>query len=226
MEYKTELHCHSRDGSGCASETAEGIVKKYLEHGYSTVCMTNHLLLMHDDTDREEWEKIATEKWNAYEKLREAAEKDGRGLNVLLGMEFRLRDTWNDYLLFGLDRDYLFNFDPSDMKDIRTFSNRVREDGMFLVQAHPFRYYMTVVNPDFMDGIEAYNGHSGHESHNEIAEMFAKYHGKIMTSGTDHHDPCHLPTGGIITDTEIKNNDDLLRILRSGDFRLIKTKLR
>ena len=35
MEYKTELHCHSKDASGCASESAEGIVEKYLKYGYS-----------------------------------------------------------------------------------------------------------------------------------------------------------------------------------------------
>ena len=38
MEFKTELHCHSRDASGCSSESAEGIVKKYTVDGERSVC--------------------------------------------------------------------------------------------------------------------------------------------------------------------------------------------
>ena len=33
MKYKTELHCHSRDASGCSSESVEGIFEKYLKYG-------------------------------------------------------------------------------------------------------------------------------------------------------------------------------------------------
>ena len=34
MKYKTELHCHSKDASGCSHESVEGICEKYLKYGY------------------------------------------------------------------------------------------------------------------------------------------------------------------------------------------------
>ena len=84
MKFKTELHCHSRDGSGCSSESAEEIVQKYLDRGYSTLCLTNHFLPIWSD-DREEWLKEVNEKHRAYDILKEAAE--GTALNVIYGLK-------------------------------------------------------------------------------------------------------------------------------------------
>ena len=219
MQYKTELHCHSKDGSGCSSESAEEIVKKYLVNGYSTVCLTNHFLPIWDDS-REAWLNEVNEKHRAYDILKAAAE--GTGLNVLYGLEFRLKANYNDYLAFGFTWDYVENMDPKDIDDIGRFSNKVRGDGIYLIQAHPFRYHMTMTNPDLLDAIEVHNGHTGHESHNMLAELYAEYHHKAKTSGTDSHDPEHIPNSGIITDTEIKTEAQLVEILRSGNYSLIK----
>ena len=43
MKFKTELHCHSRTVSDCASITPAEIVEKYLESGYTTVVLADHL---------------------------------------------------------------------------------------------------------------------------------------------------------------------------------------
>ena len=43
MGYKTELHCHSGVVSACGRLSPERIVERYLEHGYSTVVITDHL---------------------------------------------------------------------------------------------------------------------------------------------------------------------------------------
>ncbi|MBQ7599638.1 MAG: hypothetical protein IJU57_03085 [Clostridia bacterium] len=219
MEYKTELHCHSRDGSGCSSESAPEIVKKYLDHGYSTICLTNHFTPIWDDS-REAWLAQVSEKKRAYEILRSAAE--GTGLNIIYGLEFRMKANFNDYLAFGFTWDYVENLDPKDMDDIGRFSNKVRPDGIYIIQAHPFRYHMTVTNPDLVDAIEVHNGHIGHESHNMMAEWFAEYHHKTKTSGTDSHDACHIPNSGIITDTEIKTAAQLIETLKSGNYKLIR----
>ena len=41
-KYKTELHCHTVEMSGCASETAAAMIDKYVACGYTTVVLTNH----------------------------------------------------------------------------------------------------------------------------------------------------------------------------------------
>ena len=40
----------------------------------------------------------------------------------------------------------------------------------------------------------------------------------ILTSGTDHHDPHHVPDGGIESEEEIVTTDDLIRVLKSHKY--------
>ncbi len=220
MKYKTELHCHSRDGSGCSNESAEGIVKKYLEHGYTTVALTNHFGPAWNPDDREHWMNEIAEKYEAYDKLVKAAE--GK-LNVIMGMECRFVENCNDYVVLGITREFLETIDVNITKSIRTFAEKAHENGMFIIQAHPFRPHMTMLPPDHVDAIEVYNGHPGHNSHNFLAEAFADHYGKRKTSGTDHHDKGHMPRGGILTDEPITGVEQLIEVLRSGNYELIKT---
>ena len=220
MEYKTELHCHSRDASGCSSESAEGIVRKYLEVGYTTVCLTNHFCPDSKDDDDTAWEAKVDKLYRAYDILTEAA--DGR-LTILMGMELRFSQNSNDYLVFGFDRDYLMTHRDIHRMGIGNYIKMAREDGLLTIQAHPFRTGMTVTDPRRVDGIEVFNGHPGHNSHNDIAELWASQAGVIKTSGTDHHNPDHLPDGGLITDEPICTAEQLISVLKSGNYTLIRS---
>lgn len=218
MEYKTELHCHSRDASGCSSESAEGIVAKYVKAGYTTVCLTNHF--SPSGNDEAEWENKIERLYRAYDILTEAA---GDSLIILMGMELRFYNNSNDYLVFGIDRKYLSDRNELFKMGIGNFTKMAREDGLFTIQAHPFRFGMTTVDPRHLDAVEVFNGHPGHNSNNDIAESWADKYGLIKTSGTDHHNPNHMPDGGIITEKPIKTVDELINTLKSGEYKLIKT---
>ena len=43
MTFKTELHCHSRTVSACASISPAELVDTYLKNGYTTVVLMEHL---------------------------------------------------------------------------------------------------------------------------------------------------------------------------------------
>ena len=74
----------------------------------------------------------------------------------------------------------------------------------------------------FIDGVEVYNGHKGHDSRNEIAEMWAEKYGLIKTSGTDFHYN-HVPANaGILTEQKIEDMDALVATLKAGNYELIK----
>lgn len=220
MKYKTELHCHSKDASGCSHESVEGIVEKYTKYGYTTVCLTNHFSPFRDMDDPEVFKAEVESKFAAYDKLVAAA---GDKLTILFGLEFRFIRNANDYLVFGIDKDYILSRGSDILKtDVRRFTQMARQDGIFTIQAHPFRFGMTTTPPDQIDGIEVFNGHPGHNSNNDIAEAWAKKYGLIMTSGTDHHDPGHMPAAGIITDVPVTSEKQLIEILRSGAYELIK----
>ena len=219
MKYKTELHCHSKDGSGCSNESAEGIVKKYLEHGYTTIALTNHFGPAWNPDDKEHWMNEIEEKFSAFEKLQKAAE--GK-INVIMGLEMFFKQNPNDYLVFGITREYLENLDLNLTKDLRSFAEDAHKHGMYIIQAHPFRHDMVMMYPDHVDAIEAYNAHVEQDNHNFLAVAFAGYYGKTMTSGSDHHDKHHMPRGGILTDEPITSVEQLIEILRAGKFEPIK----
>ncbi|MBE6541231.1 MAG: hypothetical protein E7672_02160 [Ruminococcaceae bacterium] len=219
MKFKTELHCHSIDGSECASESAEGIVAKYTLHGYSTILLTNHFAAPKPLYDRELILSMFDHQYKAYEKLCSAA---AGKLNILMGLEFKFRENGNDYLVFGFTREYIESLDFEIFIGLKDFAEVVRKDGIFIAQAHPFRFGMTLMKPNLLDGIEVFNGHFYHNSHNFLAEAYADSHNMIKTSGTDHHDPEHTPNGGILTDVEIKTETQLIEILKSGKYELIK----
>lgn len=217
MQYKTELHCHSRDVSACSNESVEGIVEKYLAAGYSTVCLTNHFSPSANDATA--WKEKVERLFWGYEKLKDAA---AGWLRIVMGMEIRFCQNANDYLAFGFDRQYLLDRPDILKMDIGSYIKMARADGLLTIQAHPFRFGMTTVSPDRVDGVEVFNGHRGHNSNNDIALHWAEKYGLIQTSGTDHHDKNHIPDGGIITERPIGTAEELIAVLRSGKYELIR----
>lgn len=220
-KYKTELHCHSRDASPCADESADGIVEKYVKYGYSTVVLTNHFsAVCHPtaDYDKKSWAEKVRHFVNAYEILKDAA---GDRLNILLGAEIRFPQYSNDYLVFGLTEEYLLVRENFYLADIQAFHDEAWRE-LVTIQAHPFRWNMHVVFPWAVDGYEVFNGHPGQNSANKAAAAYAEYYPeKIITSGSDHHDKEHVPTGGIVTDFEIKTNEELIEVLKGRRYSLI-----
>ena len=61
------------------------------------------------------------------------------------------------------------------------------------------------------------------DSRNDIARIWAERFGLIGTSGSDFHKIVEGAfAGGILTDEPITSNEQLLEILRSGNFEMIK----
>lgn len=224
MAYLTELHLHTAEVSNCATAPAATSAEAYAKAGYSTVLVTNHMskfTYKNKSFDHSDWS------WDAkcdfymqgYHTMVEAAA--GR-FNVLLGMELRSNHDDNDYLIYGMTEDFM-RAHP-EMMDIplKTLVPEIREAGMLFFQAHPFRNGMKVTKPELLDGIEIANGHPAHDSRNDIAALWAEKFGLLVSGGTDYHHPHHTPVGGIVTEEIITSNDQLLRILREGSFKLIR----
>lgn len=223
--YKTEMHCHSAHVSTCARATADVIIEKYLEAGYTTIVSTEHL---NDDTFSPEqeagnWQDRVTHYMQGYYNLLEAAK--GR-INVLFGGEFRLlHNNYSDYLVYGLTEKFLREIDdPRYLPKIYQMADLFHEHGLMIFQAHPFRANMMVTEPTLLDGIEIANLSPWHESFNDIAQLWAKRNNLIGITGTDFHNPEHTPLGGIETDFPITDNEILLKTLRERNFTPIMGK--
>lgn len=216
--FKTELHCHSLAISQCARVNNNDIIEAFTKAGYSTLVLANHLTsftAQHHCGD--DWEAFVEKFVGAYEDLK----KDACGkLNILLGAELRFDENSNDYLLFGITKSFLLEHPEIFSLNPEKFHKLAQENGILLIQAHPFRNGMTVIRPNFLDGVEVFNGHFGHDSRNEIADAWADKFGLIKTSGTDYHYVTSPANGGILTNEEITSMPQLVEILKSGNYEL------
>lgn len=222
MSYKYELHCHTAAVSRCGRVVPEEIVKLYMEKGYNGIVVTDHYSPMtfpiqHVACPQKEVDFYLS----GYRRMKAAAPAD---FTVLLGMELRHYGTANDYLLYGVEEDFLYqagNLLKVLEKDVKRLCE---EKGYLVYEAHPFRPGRTRVNPKYIDGVEVYNGKTK-DAENHKALLWAQKHGKLMVSGSDFHRRTELAKGGIITEKRIQNNQDLLTILKKSKFRLINVDL-
>lgn len=220
MSYILELHAHTKDISLCSTCSAENLARLYTEAGYNGVVLTNHFdpyTVPHLPAPT--WEEKVMTYYAAYEKLRDAAA--GR-LDVIFGTELRMKDYYNDYLLIGVNVEFLLNRPDIFDFGIKKLSNECRENGIMLFQAHPFRNGMSVVDPKYLDGLEVYNGHAGHDSRNSIALAWAERFGLLQSSGSDFHCEDFAIDGGIETDERIVSQEQLREVIRSGNYKLVK----
>ena len=218
--YKTELHLHTAEMSRCATHTAEQVVEKYIAAGYSTIVVTNHFKSNNQRSD--DWREWVDMFFDATDLVRKAA---GDRLYVLDGAEVELNGGINEYLLYGASREKFY--DIPDMFDLsyRDLFTKAKERGMLMVQAHPFRYGIKVVDPGWLRGIEVFNGEPGDDSHNPIAmawlKSFQDRKDLFPTSGSDCHWVDQQPNAGILSQRAITSNEDLISTFLARDYALI-----
>ncbi len=218
MQFKTELHLHTSEVSSCSHQTACEAAEDYIKAGYHTVVIANHYTPTNISKFGETWEECINRFLSPYHLMKEHV---GDRLNVLIGCELRFPKSINDYLVFGVTEDFLREHPMLCEMSLNEFSDFAHENDLLIIQAHPFRRGMTIVDQKLLDGVEVFNGHAGHDSRNPIADMWAQRYGLLRTSGSDHHNPDSEISGGILTDAPVTSEKQLAQILRSGDYTLI-----
>lgn len=224
--FLTELHAHTAETSRCAHNSAETLVDAYLAKGFRTVVITDHLSESTFEA-KEALDAPWNEKVDIFLKgYRAAKAYAGERLHILLGMELRFaqKGNINDYLVYGVTEDFLRNNGDLLKMRLASFSRLAHKNGLLIFQAHPFRNDMKIVNPDFLDGVEVFNGCVRHDSRNEIALHWAQLHGLLGTSGSDYHQTGDEGRGGIQTQAPIQSSNELLSVLKDGSFTRIETK--
>ena len=217
MQFKTELHAHTSEVSPCGHVTAPEVAERFIAEGYSSLVITNHYCDYVIDNIKGSWQ----EKMDYYvypsHLMKEYA---GDRLNVILGCELRFEGSINDYLIYGMTEEFLRQNPDLHKMNLRTFADLAHESGMLVVQAHPFRNGITIVNPALLDGMETFNGTPSYDGRNRVAEEWAKQYGLIRTSGSDFHNPDQRGYGGILTSAAIRTGEELVSVLKSGNYTL------
>ena len=226
MENLFEMHTHTKEVSTCAVAYAEDLIESYKDSDYAGFVLTNHLnasTFERAGLSEASWDEKIDHFMKGFNAVKEAA---GDRFTVLLGFELNFYNTSNDYLIYGATEEFLRSNGDLMAMTPKQVSNLCHENGMLFIQAHPFRRGMKIVDWNILDGYEVFNGNPRHISNNDIAETWAKKHNKsIVVSGSDFHEIGDACAGGIYFKNPVKNNDDLIRELRSGNYRLKRTNL-
>lgn len=219
--YRYELHAHTNEVSRCAHVSAERVVESYAEAGYNGIVITNHLnSATFQGRPEILWSEQVSHFLSAYHLAKKAAPEH---FTVFLGMELTFTENGNDYLVYGLDEEFLFYNEYLREMNIRQFSELAHANGLLIFQAHPFRNGMNITDPKLLDGIEVYNGNANHDSRNDIAHLWADKYGLLTSSGSDYHQARDIARGGIIAEKPLLTQKDLLAALKSR-AKLIETK--
>ena len=221
--FKTETHLHTSEVSPCGQVSAEEMVRRYFEAGYKTIFVSDHVYTKKFQTFGDiPWSEKIDLYLEGYKKAK--AVGDELGMNIILSAEVNFNGCPNDYLLYGIDEDFLKGCpDLLDM-GIERFYPYAKERGVTVVQAHPLRNGRCVPTPDFVDGLEVYNSNCRHENFTEKLLEIAKETDKPMTSGSDAHRIEDIALAGVITENEIKTAKDYTDALKGGKLTLLESK--
>jgi predicted metal-dependent phosphoesterase TrpH len=210
LSYLYELHSHSSEVSPCGEVKAEEVVALYKAEGYQGLVMTDHY---HDEYFSSlgdiSWNEKAEHFLESYRLAKDAAQN--LDFDVFLGFEIRFTDSGNDFLVFGIDEDFIYGNPELYKHDLSFLNNAVKAyPGALIIQAHPFR--KGCKPPEdlrLIDGVEICNGNPRHDSRNDLAAELAISNDLIKISGSDFHCIEDLGKGGIRNPKRIKTSREL-----------------
>lgn len=209
-----DLHAHSSGISRCCQIPFEQVLKQTLDYGMDGIVLTNHYQSSYVENDHVDdfVERYIAEFF--------AAERYGKqiGCKVFFGIEVTTERYPNVHMLvYGVDPEFLrkhpciFGCTQKELFELVKANNGV------LIQAHPFRNGTTVLDTDYLDGVEI-NCHPlyGNSYSQELLRIAQENH-LIVTCGGDFHADTYHPKCGMFLPDTIKDHKDLRNYLLSSE---------
>lgn len=217
--FKTDPHVHTSDVSVCANLRSDLMIEAYAKAGYKTVVITEHLSKRFcDSLGNLPWEDKMTIFLSSYQRAKVKGEE--LGVNVILGAEISFENETGDFLVYGITKEFLAGCRDVCKMGIKAFSEYAHKNGVFIVQAHPYRDGVYSPIPEFVDGLEAYNTSPRHENHTEKTLQFAKENNLYITAGSDAHRTEDVGVAAIVTEFEIKTAEDYINAIKSCNYKI------
>ena len=212
-KYKIELHAHTKHISRCSEIGNSELVQAYKGAGFDGIVITNHFSTCGHKTKRE-YTKYIDSFIKDYHDLKDKG--FDYGIKVYLGMEIRFGENDNDYLLYGIDEDFIKGI-KQDTRTLQEFIPYLRQyPDVIIIQAHPFRDRMMLVEPSLLDGVEVFNLHPHHNPRAGFAAKYAENENmKICTCGTDFHHRGHQALSALLTKKMPVDEKELVCCIRN-----------
>ena len=145
-------------------------------------------------------------------------------MDVFFGFEYGVNAA--DFLVYNLDKEWLLAHPDIDKWDARRAFRLMREDGGFIIHAHPFRErgYIDCIRlyPRDVDGVEVYNGAQQNDEYmNERGKLYAMMYELPHTAGSDSHCVTDTFRCSVVTEAKIEKPLDYLERIKAGKLKIV-----
>lgn len=211
-------HTHTSETSRCGKMPAAEVVDRYIKLGFSGIAVTDHL---HPEylsrTDREHnWDAVMDQYLTGYHASKKRG--DEKGFDVILGAELRFPENNNDYLVYGIDEEWLRSNPYICCMSAVEFYEKYH-DSVLIIHAHPYRDGNTTVFENAVHGTEIINANPRHENENEKAlELSRKHPDWYRLAGSDTHQPGDEGRAGILFPERVKDSYALKRMIEYRQY--------
>ena len=205
-----DVHVHTAEASKCSPQPGAEMAEEYHAKGYTGIIVTDHFL---NGNTRVPADLPWKERLYVYLFSIRACGRTGKTdhLDVFFGWEASFEG--NDFLTYGLDRQWLENHPELLSLSLTEYLNFVRQEGGTVVHAHPFRQGKHIpfirLNPELVDGVEVRN-HNRPDAENRRNLWYAETFDLPRTAGSDAHKCSQIPPEFSVR----KHDGKALRIIR------------
>lgn len=222
--FKYEMHFHTSPCSGGGDEI-ERQIDKMVKNGYTGAFLTDHFICGDTRIDRRlDWESFVKEYEKAYTRGVKYAKT--LGFDLYFGIEEHIGEGL-EILVYGITPRLLSQHPELRSGRLDDYLRIVHGAGGLIFQSHPYRDRYYIANPgphsrlDELDGIEVFNA-SNFPEENEKAKRLAAERGLRCTAGSDGHHCDSCARAGILTRVRPKDVQEMIEILKSGDYEIYK----
>ena len=218
--YKYEMHCHTQEGSRCGHLGGAEMVDFYKSMGYTGLVISDHFFNGNTTVPKDlPWEERVNLFFNGYETAK--ARGDEVGLDVFFAWENSY--AGNDFLTYGLGREWLLKHPYCDALPVKQFLRLVRESGGYSVHAHPYREsgYIEMIRllPREVDAVETINA-CRTDFENEMADIYATKYNLAKICGTDNHVGKRERLAALELEFRAKSLDDIILAIKEGKHKI------
>ncbi len=209
-----DMHAHTSGISLCCQMDASQIVKEAKKAGLDGIILTNHYQEAY--TTQKGIDDLVERYIAEYHHTKACGE--AVGIQVFFGLEVTVNfDPRVHLLVYGITEDYLRQNPYLFAMSQKELYETVHRGGGVLVQGHPFRSGCTVLDTDYLDGVEI-NCHPLYQNAYSVKlEEIAKGEGLMLTCGGDYHgDSPYRPRCGTYLPDDCKDIHDIKAYLETS----------
>jgi histidinol phosphatase-like PHP family hydrolase len=223
-EYKYEMHAHTSPLLGGCGDICE-FIDALIEIGFSGMVVTNHFIGGDTKIDKNmPWNEFVDYYRQDY--LKGLAYAKERDFDLLFGIEEGV-SAGKEVLIYGITPEFLEDHPELKGASAEKYAEAVHAYGGMIYQAHPYRERFWIPDPtpldclDALDGIEVYNA-SNVPEWNDKAKNLADKLDLGCVAGSDAHRETWVGKAGIAAKERIRTNEDLVKVLKSRDYVILK----